>query len=73
MLMNFHFLQENRKYRGWAPRGTKSLITESFTDFNMSFLLAFSSRDFYCIVVNKGTSDQNIFMKFLDFVLESRK
>ena len=35
MWMNFLFLQENWKYRGWAPKGSKAFITESFTDLNI--------------------------------------
>ena len=72
ILMNSVFLIEIQRCTDGVFKDTKSTITTGFETILMTFLVAFSLKYFYGIMVNKNPNDSFVFRHFLGKVWEAR-
>ena len=69
------FLLSDRsfKFYGWSKKGMSVFISTMGDTFSMSFFVAFSVNRFYGIMGIEGTGTSQIFIHFLNNVLNKRK
>ena len=64
--MNFIWLEEISKFKGWGYKGVYSVVATPIDSFSFSFILAVSEQNFLGIMANSSSNDSNIFLHFLN-------
>ena len=69
----FCISSHRNKFRGWAFKDRKPIISSLLDSFSMYFVLVVSSQHIYGVLANERANTATIFMYFLENLLKTRE